>query len=216
MIDVRKLKIALFVISAAVSLFSLRDRAVVTTVPNANPPVAEAYRAPVEIQPLTLRPAALAPARTQPQGLTGSSPGDPFEPDFPSQDSSVGAPGDITSAKPPVPPASPPAPPPAPPTTIIYGFSGMNSPPDTDDEDDDAGGGGTNPSTTPPPPAIFITGLTPNSGAPGTNVIIQGANFDSASSNNIVKFGSVSAASVTRVSANQLRATVPQLSLIHI
>ena len=87
MIKLRKLKIALFVISAAVSLLSLRDKATVVTVPNINPPVAEAYHAPVWSQPQSV----FAEESTKPSGivrnlsqeLTGSTSAEFVESDMP-------------------------------------------------------------------------------------------------------------------------------------
>jgi hypothetical protein len=96
---------------------------------------------------------------------------------------------------------------------VIYGFTGMDSTSDTDDTEGDTGGGGTPaPQSVNEPKtetSVFITNLTPNSGIPGTDIVIQGAGFDSTPSNNAVKFGSVSADFVSYISKNQLRVTIP-------
>ncbi|MBW8245226.1 IPT/TIG domain-containing protein, partial [Muricauda oceani] len=56
--------------------------------------------------------------------------------------------------------------------------------------------------------APTITSFTPTSGAVGTEVTINGTNFDDTSANNTVKFGDV-AASVSSATATKLMVEVP-------
>ena len=66
------------------------------------------------------------------------------------------------------------------------------------------------PEVTPSSPApVFITGILPEHGIPGTEVVIQGAGFHSDVSKDVVEFGAVAATSVSFISKNQLRATIP-------
>ncbi len=60
--------------------------------------------------------------------------------------------------------------------------------------------------TTPPPPPPEITGFTPTSGPVGTEVTVAGSNFNGVTD---VQFNGIAAA-FTQISANELRATVPQ------
>jgi hypothetical protein len=225
-VEMRKLKIALFVISAAISLFSLRDKAVVTTVPNTNPPVAEAYHAPAWMQPQPVSAENLIMPSTIVRAPPQAPSAEFAESNLLSQESYIAgneptklADANITPSVPveelkALPAASPPA-------TVIYGFGGMYPSSDINSEGSVPNGGGTSNQQSVPGPgqpgaglatagSVFVTSLAPNSGIPGTVVVIQGAGFNSTAMNNDVKFGSVSSASVTYVSANQLRATVPQ------
>ncbi|MCX5666920.1 MAG: FG-GAP-like repeat-containing protein, partial [Candidatus Omnitrophica bacterium] len=200
------------------------------TVPNANPPVAEAYHAPAWMQPQPVSVEGLimpsTAIRTPPQVLTGSPSAEFAEPELLFQESYItgNEPAKLADAN--IAPAAPVETDKALPAadalaTVIYGGYAVTPSSDTNDEGGDTGGGGTgSPQASPAmvlpenPPGteagVFITGLTPSSGVPGTVVVIQGAGFSSTASNNDVKFGSVSSASVTYVSANQLRAAVPQ------
>ena len=94
MIKVRKTKILLLVISAAISLFSLKDKAMVVTVPNTTPVVAEAYHAPAQIQPPSFAGTYLATpafaAEVKPQALTGSPSVYSLEADSLSEDNNSG------------------------------------------------------------------------------------------------------------------------------
>ncbi|MFA5085589.1 MAG: FG-GAP-like repeat-containing protein, partial [Candidatus Omnitrophota bacterium] len=217
----KKLKIALFVVSAAISLFSLKDKAVVTTAPGANLPVAEAYHAPAWMQPKPVSVENLISPSTvvkTPQQVSESSPFAEFaEPDILSQESYIlgkepakPAAADTTSKIEAETPSASGASSDAP-ATIIYGFADTGSTSDTSDGESDAGTTNSQPVLTQAAAnTVSITGLMPNSGIPDTDIIIQGAGFSSTASSNDVKFGSVSSTSVTYVSANQLRATIPQ------
>jgi hypothetical protein len=233
MVDVRKLKIALLVVSTAVSLFSLRDKATVTTVPDTNPPVAEAYHAPAWMQPQPvsaqnlIMPSTIV--RNPPQIPDRSALYSEFaEPELFTQESYIVGSGpantadaNIALAAPAESPATGAASPAASePATIIYGYTGLDPFLGTNNKETVPAKGGTSYQQQAPEPekpqpksltesSIFVTSLTPDSGIPGTSIVMQGAGFDSTASNNIVKFGTVSSASVTYVSANQLRATVP-------
>lgn len=226
MVDVQNLKKILLMVGTIISLFSLRDRAVVTTVINANPPVAEAYHAPAWMQPQPVSVESLiAPStivRPPSQSLNNSPSAEFAESDLLSQESYIvgNEPAKIADVNI-VPAALVETPKTTPaagaPATIIYGFTGMDSSSGTDDQKINTGGGDDGGTTSPQfvskfatESNVFITSLTPNSGIPGANIVIQGAGFNSTASNNDVKFGTVSSTSVTYVSANQLRATVPQ------
>jgi hypothetical protein len=56
---------------------------------------------------------------------------------------------------------------------------------------------------------VYVNSLLPDAAIKGVSVIIQGAGFSTTSSEDTVKFGSIAASSVSVVSANQIRATVP-------
>lgn len=179
----------------------------------------------------------LPSVRIQPQVLTGSPSVDFLEYDSLAQNMDAGtnepvnlANANTTSPAPIEKSTNSDLPSASPPTAIIYGLASVGLPSSTNDNN--AGGGedggetsvsgssissnnsssagGIGPSSQPNTNNVSITSLTPNSGIPGTNIIIQGAGFDSATSNNIVKFGSISAASVSYISKNQLRAAMPQ------
>ncbi|MDP3790169.1 MAG: FG-GAP-like repeat-containing protein [Candidatus Omnitrophota bacterium] len=227
----RNLRVALLTIGTILSLISFRDKAVVPAVPDTNRPVAEAYHSPQAVQP-AFSPAAIAApspvANIRSQFSTSSAEASPVETDPVFQENLIDASLNTASnntktdaATPPTVPASA-APATVAPTTIIYGFGGIDTSSGTGTDagtntagNDTGGGGTTNPQSTPESEnetnsSVFVTNLTPNSGIPGTDIVIQGAGFNSTASNNDVKFGTVSAASVTYVSVNQLRATVPQ------
>ena len=68
---------------------------------------------------------------------------------------------------------------------------------------------GTATSATSFTPTFSITGFSPASGPTGTLVTITGVGFNTSST---VKFNAAAAASVTHVSATQLRATVPSIA----
>ena len=223
----RKTKIILLIISTAVSLLSLRDKATVVTIPNASPPVAEAYHAPALMQSVLTEPSTISAPGVKPQQQEALS---SLVADYPETD-----PNPIDTSAVSVPSRLEPANPAAPangaksktdnnpsvatsPATVIYGMASIDPPSGTNNNSNNSPVSGTNPiipNSPAPPPAtlsepVVITGLIPNSGIAGTNVIIQGAGFDSTASNNIVKFGPIGADSVTYVSNNQLRAVVPQ------
>src|SRR3989338_85011 len=207
----------------------------VTTAPNTEPLVAEAYHSPQDMQlpPSTTGHLSvpLPSVRIQPQVLTGSPSADSPEYDFLAQNSYAGTnepikPADAnpasagpagTSATNSGPPAA------SPHTAIIYGMASIDSP--SGANDNNASGGSTSATALWPgadntqsvflepnpgsQSGVFITSVTPNSGISGTNVIIQGAGFSSNPSNDIVKFGNIDAASVDYISNNQLRVTIP-------
>lgn len=234
----RNLKIALLAVGTIISLLSLRDDGMVTTSPDTKPLVAEAYHSPQDtrLPPLTTEHLVvpLPSVRIQPQVLIGSPSVDSTEYDSLGQNRDAGTnePVNLANANTASPaPIGKPAtnsdlPAATPPTTIIYGMASIESPSSTNDNNasgvgsgisgsgissnNSSGAGGASPSLQSNTNNVLITNLAPNSGIPGTNIIIQGAGFDSAAPNNIVKFGSISAASVSYVSKNQLRATIPQ------
>jgi len=232
---VQNLRIALLSAGAIISLLSLRDEGMVTTAPNTEPLVAEAYHSPQDMQlpPLTTGHLSvpLPSVRIQPQVLTGSPSADSPEYDSLAQNSYAGtnepikpADANTASAGPAGTSATNSGPPAAsPPTAIIYGMASIDSP--SGANDNNASGGSTSATALWPgadntqsvflepnpgsQSGVFITSVTPNSGISGTNVIIQGAGFSSNPSNDIVKFGNIDAASVDYISNNQLRVTIP-------
>lgn len=74
------------------------------------------------------------------------------------------------------------------------------------------GGGGGDSTSTPPPPSSSqtpdVTSIGPTAGPPGTTVTIQGVNFGSTASANVVKFNGVQA-NITSASSTKLVVTVP-------
>ena len=217
---VKKLRLALLAIGTILSLFSLvRDKVMVTTVPTTKPIVAEAYHVPQEILPPPLLNSPLSTNLPLSKPTQQSTP-DSFVPSSPEAQegqplSNSGAPKDVVA-----PPAATTAQQQAVlPATAVYGLASVYVPPDsTTGSSDGSGGsgsggsgsGGTGGTVQPnSTSSVYITGITPNSGVAGTSVIIQGAGFDVISSNNKVKFGSANAGSVTYVSKNQLKVTVP-------
>ncbi|MFA5500587.1 MAG: FG-GAP-like repeat-containing protein, partial [Candidatus Omnitrophota bacterium] len=231
----RNLKLALLAIGTVISLISFKDKAMETVVPEAKPPVAESYHSPQPALSSSTELYSPSPRRSgsqsQPTVLTASSSqADPSERNYFGGTPDTGTGNDTSSglltksseivSAPPAPAANDPKVEPA--TTVVYGLAGTvvtdtgtntTATQITTTGGSSSGSGNDDGGQVTPQQTqnnVFINGIMPNSGLPGTAVMIQGAGFDSNASNNVVKFGTVSSGSVTYISNNQLRAIIPQ------
>ena len=208
----RKAKIWILSAVAILSLISIRDKEIVLHVPAGKPLMAEAYRSPDSEIPLAVSGTPQGAATTQ---ISAQLPGNNTN----TYDSDNNTTGTYPSAQ--GMPSQPGGTVPYIPASVMTnsvqglgspGYYGAGNVFDTGATNANSNTNNTPIPQTSPSTPVFVTGITPASGisgTSGTSVIIQGAGFSTTAADNIVQFGTVQANSVTVVSANQLRVTVP-------